>query len=325
MPTRRGATSWPTRSRGHRRRPRDGGQADPQGSPVRREAPALRHGLLRGRTTRPTSSWSICRRHRWSGSTADGHRDRPTRIGNSTWSCGRPASTSAPAPWPAWASGGGAAMRSWTHWADGPQDVPRHSDHRVPQLLLPRRAARRRRQQSPLQRRPGGVRHRHAMLHLDGRRLRRHRGRRRPQRRSGPPWWTAGGRGPGLRRERLLFGTNIPGKPRNPYLGTAAGRPKLLRDNTPKSRRPTTRPSPSRGAPRPRPTRGLTLPGEAVQTVATGVRGEPTRPGQPQQRNSRSEKEAVVILCSRSHPANWVQMPPSHRAGHRDGRGRGCG
>ena len=53
------------------------------------------------------------------------------------------------------------------------QDVPRDSDHRVPQLLLPRWAPRRRRQQPPLQRRPGRVRHRDAAASA-GDRLRRH-------------------------------------------------------------------------------------------------------------------------------------------------------
>ena len=64
------------------------------------------------------------------------------------------------------------------HWADGPTDVPRRADPRLPQPLLPRGAARGGRQQPPLQRRPGRLRHRHARPRA-GQRLRRRRGHRR--------------------------------------------------------------------------------------------------------------------------------------------------
>ena len=57
-----------------------------------------------------------------------------------------------------------------------PEDVPRRADHRLPELLLPGRAARSCGQQPALQRRPGGLRHRRARLRPRPR-LRHDRGR----------------------------------------------------------------------------------------------------------------------------------------------------
>ncbi len=47
------------------------------------------------------------------------------------------------------------------HWADGPTTFLGVQTTGLPELLLPRRAARRGRQQPPVQRRPGRLRHRH--------------------------------------------------------------------------------------------------------------------------------------------------------------------
>ncbi len=48
----------------HRQGSRDGRAADPQGSPLRREAPSVRHPLLRGLQPIRTSTSSTCRRRR---------------------------------------------------------------------------------------------------------------------------------------------------------------------------------------------------------------------------------------------------------------------
>ena len=109
-----------------------------------------------------------------------------------------------------------------------PDDVPRRADHRLPELLLPRRPARGGRQQPAVQRRPGRLRHRHARLRARPR-LRHDRGRPRgrgavdrhgrPRRRRTPPFGESS----------YFFGTNIPGKPRK-YLLNSGGRPKLFKE-----------------------------------------------------------------------------------------------
>ena len=83
--------------RGIVRRPRHRRAADPEGPPLRREAPALRRRLLRGvqpapRVARRPARHADRARHR------DRHRDHRRRAASSTSSCGPPASTSAPAP-----------------------------------------------------------------------------------------------------------------------------------------------------------------------------------------------------------------------------------
>ena len=89
---------------------------------------------------------------------------RPTACASSTSSCGRPASTSAPARSTAWASVGRDGLALDRALGRRPDDLPRSADPWVPQLLLPRRTARGGRQQPALQRRPGRHRHRHARV-----------------------------------------------------------------------------------------------------------------------------------------------------------------
>ncbi len=62
--------------------------------------------------------------------TTDGHA-------SSTSSCGRPGSTSAPAPWPAWGSGAGTAWRWSDYWADGPRTFLGVQTHGFPNLFFP--------------------------------------------------------------------------------------------------------------------------------------------------------------------------------------------
>ena len=115
------------------------------------------------------------------------------------------------------------------HWADGPTHLPRCADHRLPQLLLPRWAPRRRREQPPLQRRPGRLRHRDAGVRARPRP--RHDRGRRPRPRSAGPTWSTGAPSASRRSatSSYYFGTNIPGKPRK-YLLNSAGRPKLFKE-----------------------------------------------------------------------------------------------
>jgi thioredoxin reductase len=137
---------------------RDGGQADPQGSPVRREAPTVRHRLLRG--VQPGQR----RVGRSAGDThGPGHRPRHRDHRHATGiRHDRVGHRLRLRHWCAGAHGHQGAERPRAHGPLGrwSQDVSRHSDHRFPQLLLSRWTACRRRQQPPLQRRPGGVRHR---------------------------------------------------------------------------------------------------------------------------------------------------------------------
>ena len=92
-------------------RPGDRRAADPHGPPLRREATAVRRRLLRG-VQRPEG---VARRPPGDADRAadrDRASRRPTACGSSTSSCGPPASTSAPARWPAWGSGAGTASSS---------------------------------------------------------------------------------------------------------------------------------------------------------------------------------------------------------------------
>ena len=145
----------------HRRRPRHRRAADPHGPPLRREAPALRHRLLRG--VQPAER--VARRparHPDRAGDRDRHRDDRRRAGRTTSSCGPPGSTSAPVRCCGWGSAVATAWPSTDHWADGPTTFLGVQTARLPEPLLPGRAARRRRQQPPLQRRPGRLHHRHA-------------------------------------------------------------------------------------------------------------------------------------------------------------------
>ena len=173
-----------------------------------------------------------------------------------------------------------------------PEDVPRRADRRLPQLLLPRRPARRGRQQPPLQRRPGRLHHRHAHCTCATTATTPSRSTRRPR-----SEWTAmvdrGAAKSPFGESSYFFGTNIPGKPRK-YLLNSGGRPKLFKEiaevrrqndyqGVPPARRPLSR-----------------------QTVATGVSGEPTAPGQPQRRRGEQEAAAVVLAQPRRQ---LVQVP----------------
>ena len=245
-PTRRGATSSPTRSAASSHDPGDGRQAHPDATTAsarsgRRSSP--------GTTRRSTSPKRLAGR-------PEGHADparsprpgsrRPTAWSSSTSSSGRPASTSAPARSTAWASAAAAVVALDGPLGRGPDHVPRRADHRLPQLLLPRRAARRRRQQPPVQRRPGRLRHRHARVRARPR-LRHHRGRSRGRGaldRDGRP-----GRGDGaVRRARATSSAATSRASRRKYLLNSGGRPKLFKEIARVERHRTTR----RSACRPR-------------------------------------------------------------------------
>ena len=109
-----------------------------------------------------------------------------------------------------------------------PDDVPRRPDHRLPEPLLPRRAARRGRQQPAVQRRPGRLHHRHARVRRATTATTRSRSTPRP-RSGGPTWSTAARRRRPFGESSYFFGTNIPGKPRK-YLLNSGGRPKLFKE-----------------------------------------------------------------------------------------------
>ncbi len=158
---------------GHRGGPGHRGEADPDRPPLRRAAASVRDRLLRDlqpaqrrprRRAADTHHPDHRARHRdeRGGAGARHHRvgDR-LRLRDR-----RPAADGGPRPRRASARGplGG-----------GAEDLPRHPDHRVPELLLPRRAPRRRRQQPALQRRPGRLHHRHPRPPAPPR-LRHHRG-----------------------------------------------------------------------------------------------------------------------------------------------------
>jgi len=106
---------------------------------------------------------------------------------------------------------------------------------------------------------------------------------------------------PAFGESSYYFGTNIPGKPRK-YLLNSAGRPKLLADIA-KVRKPTTRPSRCRSAPGAGsgPPKPDLAPARSVQTVATGVNGEPTTPGS---RSGGAVSRNRLRSCSRSQVAS---------------------
>ena len=146
-----------------------------------REAAAVRDRLLRD-VQQPER---LARRSQADADRAhdrDAGSRRPTVCGSSTSSCGRPASTSAPARSRAWGSAAANGLALDGLLGRRSEDVPRRADHRLPELLLPRRAARGGRQQPAVQRRPGRLRHRHARVRA---RPRLRHDRSRPRRRRG--------------------------------------------------------------------------------------------------------------------------------------------
>ena len=97
----------------HRARSGDGRAADPEGPPLRWQAPAVRARLLRG-VQRPEGVAGRPPRHSHRARHRDGASRPPTACASSTSSCGPPASTSAPARSAAWGSSGATASRSPT-------------------------------------------------------------------------------------------------------------------------------------------------------------------------------------------------------------------
>ena len=98
----------------HRRRSRDRGEADPEGPPLRREAAAVRHRLLRDVQPAERRRSSTSKQTPIVRMTETRDRDGRRRAASSTSSCGRPASTSAPARSRAWGSAAATASRSRT-------------------------------------------------------------------------------------------------------------------------------------------------------------------------------------------------------------------
>ena len=207
--------------------PDDGRAADPAGPPLRREAPAVRHRLLRG-VQRPERVAGRPPRDADRAGDRDRASRRPTACASSTSSCGPPASTSAPARYVAHGHPGSRRPRAHRALGRRADDVPRRADRGFPNLFF-----------------PGGP---HAaagnnpryngdqvdfvtdvLVLRPGPRLRRHRGQRRVPRSGGPPWSTGARRRPPFGEIGQYFGGNIPGKPRR-YLLNTGGRPKLFED-----------------------------------------------------------------------------------------------
>ncbi len=116
--------------------PATSGEADPQGPPLRRPAPAVRHRLLR----------DVQQAQRGAGLAArdadrQGHRDpgsrRRTGCASSTSSSGRLASTSAAAPCCGWASSARAGFALNDYWADGPLTYLGIMTHGFPNFFFP--------------------------------------------------------------------------------------------------------------------------------------------------------------------------------------------
>ena len=210
----------------HRRGPRDGGQAHPEGPPLRREAPAVRDRLLRGLQPARTSSLVDLQETPMVRMTADAASRPPTACGNSTSSCGRPASTSAPARWRAWASGAGTV---WPSWTTGPMVRRRSSGFRPPGSPT---------SSSPVVRTPPPATTRATTATRSTSSPRRcstcaatATTSSRSTEAAEEKWtnmvdrWAT--KAPAFGESSYYFGTNIPGKPRK-YLLNSAGRPKLL-------------------------------------------------------------------------------------------------
>ena len=105
--------------REHRRRSRDRGAADPEGPPVRREAAAVRHRLLRGVqrpervARRPPRDADRARDRDAASRPTDGVREFDIIV----WATGFDFGTGALT---AWGSAAATGSRSTDHWADGP-------------------------------------------------------------------------------------------------------------------------------------------------------------------------------------------------------------
>ena len=110
--------------------PDDRGEADPEGPPVRREAAAVRHRLLRGVQQPERLARRPEARRRSCASPRPGSRP-PTACASSTSSCGRPASTSAPARSTRMGIRGRDGARARRPLGRRPEDVPRRPDHRA--------------------------------------------------------------------------------------------------------------------------------------------------------------------------------------------------
>ena len=163
---------------------------------------------------------------------------RPTACGSSTSSCGRPASTSAPARSRAWGSAAATVSRSRT---TGPTVRRRSSASRPP-------ASRTSSSPAGRTRRPATTRATTATRSTSSptrsstcATTATTRSRSTPRPRSGGPTWsTAARRCRPFGESSYYFGTNIPGKPRR-YLLNAGGRPKLFKEIAEGRARPTTR------------------------------------------------------------------------------------
>ena len=229
---------------GHRQKSRDGREADSQGPSLRREAASLRHRLLRGlqqpeRLTRRSQADAdrACHRER----DRDDRRCtgvRHHRVGDGLRLRHRRAGTPGD-PW---------SGRSGPRGLLGgrSEDLPRRPERRLPEPLLPRWATCRSRQQPAVQRRPGGLHHRHTRLPARPR-LRHHRGGPGGRRAVDEDGRYRSGAVP-LRGEQLLLRKQHPreASPVPPELGRST---EALQGDPEESSRTTTRRSDSRDRP----------------------------------------------------------------------------
>ncbi len=182
------------------------------------------------RDVQPTRTSSLVDLRRDADRARDRARDRDgrRRAASSTSSCGRPASTSAPARCCAWGSGVATASRSPTTGPTGPRTFLGIQTAGFPNLFF-----------------PGGP---HAaagnnpryngdqvdfvtdtLVYAARPRLRHDRGRTPRPRSAGRAWSTGARRSRPFGEISYYFGSNIPGKPRR-YLLNSGGRPKLFKE-----------------------------------------------------------------------------------------------
>ena len=190
----------------------------------------------------------------------------------------------------AWGSAAATVSRSTDALGRRPEDVPRRPDRGLPELLLPRRAARRGRQQPAVQRRPGRLRHRHARVRCATTATTRSRSTAAAE----DEWTDMVDKGAALApfgESSYFFGTNIPGKPRRTSLNSG-GRPKLFEEIAEGARERL----------------------QGVQTVAIGRERRAHHAGQPQRRRGEQEAAPVVLAQPRRE---LVQVPHLARAERR--------